>query len=114
MNCNTIIFTHESLYMVQLAGRYKVNNTFDLYIFPYQILVILTDYFLLLHLHKSRDVNTLCGPSPEKPNPPTLTYSFEHLNSYRDSVVSKQCNRDVRKCLFSEYENTGAREPKLP
>ena len=28
-------------------------------------------------------VNTLCGPSPEKLHPPRLTYSFEHLNSYR-------------------------------
>ena len=45
-------------------------------------------------------VNTLCGTSPEKPRPPRLTYSFEHLNYYRDSVVSKQCNRDVRKRLF--------------
>ena len=29
-----------------------------------------------------------------------LCYSIEQLNSYRDSLVSKQCNRDVRKRLF--------------
>ena len=55
-------------------------------------------------------VNTLCRPSPEKPRPPRLTYSFEHLNSYRDSVVSKQCNREVRKRLFKLHLWTSNRE----
>ena len=55
-------------------------------------------------------VNTLCGPSPEKPRPPRLTYSLEHLNSYKVSVVSKQCNRDVRKRLFKLHLWTFNRE----
>ena len=55
-------------------------------------------------------VDTLCEPSPEEPRPPRLTYSFEHLNSYRDSVVSKQCNRDVRKRLFKLHLWTSNRE----
>ena len=55
-------------------------------------------------------IPSLCGPSPEKPRPPRSTYSFEHLNSYRDSVVSKQCNRDVWKRLFKLHLWTSNRE----